>query len=95
MLRELLESNNEKFRIAKSRMEDRESVATELDEARLLPLLHLNPCVQIGPTHVLLAAGKTGQPSVDWCEDHKVSHSSTSLKDPSRRRPSGAMSLDV
>lgn len=42
MLRELLESNNEKFRIAKSRMEDRESVATELDEAELPPILHLN-----------------------------------------------------
>ena len=24
------------------------------------------------PTHVLNAAGLTGRPNVDWCEDHKV-----------------------
>ena len=27
---------------------------------------------QIKPTHVLNAAGLTGRPNVDWCEDHKV-----------------------
>lgn len=26
---------------------------------------------RIKPTHVLLAAGLTGRPNVDWCEDHK------------------------
>lgn len=26
----------------------------------------------ICPTHVLIAAGKTGRPNVDWCEDHKT-----------------------
>lgn len=29
-------------------------------------------CVQVKPTHVLNAAGLTGRPNVDWCEDHKV-----------------------
>ncbi len=28
--------------------------------------------LQVKPTHVLNAAGLTGRPNVDWCEDHKV-----------------------
>ncbi len=28
--------------------------------------------VQVKPSHVLNAAGLTGRPNVDWCEDHKV-----------------------
>lgn len=39
-------------------MEDREAVMTELDKYK--------------PSHVLNAAGSTGRPNVDWCEDHKV-----------------------
>ncbi|KAI5844560.1 hypothetical protein DFP73DRAFT_549727 [Morchella snyderi] len=39
------------------RMEDRESVLKTLDELK--------------PTHVLNAAGCTGRPNVDWCEDNK------------------------
>ena len=39
------------------RIEDREEVAKELDE--------------IMPSHVLMAAGITGRPNIDWCEDHK------------------------
>lgn len=42
---------------ANSRMEDREAVAKELDEYK--------------PTHVLNAAGITGRPNIDWCEDNK------------------------
>lgn len=38
-------------------MQNREAVAKELDE--------------IKPTHVLNAAGITGRPNIDWCEDHK------------------------
>ncbi len=34
----------------------------------MTPVLHL----QVKPTHVLNAAGLTGRPNVDWCEDHKV-----------------------
>lgn len=43
--------------VAESRMENREAVAKELDE--------------IKPTHVLNAAGITGRPNIDWCEDNK------------------------
>ena len=28
--------------------------------------------LQVKPTHILNAAGLTGRPNVDWCEDHKV-----------------------
>jgi len=43
--------------IAESRIQNREAVAKELDE--------------IKPTHVLNAAGITGRPNIDWCEDNK------------------------
>ena len=38
-------------------MQDREKVLAELERVK--------------PTHVLNAAGSTGRPNVDWCEDHK------------------------
>jgi 3,5-epimerase/4-reductase len=44
--------------LAENRMQNREAVAAELDE--------------IKPTHVLNAAGVTGRPNVDWCEDNKA-----------------------
>lgn len=40
-----------------SRTQNRESLAAELDKYK--------------PTHVLNAAGVTGRPNVDWCEDHR------------------------
>jgi len=43
--------------LGNARIENRESLAKELDE--------------IKPTHVLMAAGITGRPNIDWCEDHK------------------------
>jgi len=43
--------------IAETRIEDRNLVEAELDKVK--------------PTHVLMAAGLTGRPTVDWCEDHK------------------------
>ena len=42
---------------AQSRLENRESVEAEILAAK--------------PDFVLNAAGKTGRPNVDWCEDHK------------------------
>jgi len=39
------------------RIENREQVAAELDAVQ--------------PSHVLMAAGITGRPNIDWCEDHK------------------------
>jgi 3,5-epimerase/4-reductase len=41
---------------AEARIENRESVAKELDEVK--------------PSHVLMSAGITGRPNIDWCEDH-------------------------
>jgi 3,5-epimerase/4-reductase len=42
---------------ADSRIENRTEVAAELD--------------RIQPSHVLMSAGITGRPNIDWCEDHK------------------------
>lgn len=54
---ELLQNQDAHFNVARARMEDREHVQKELDDCK--------------PTHVLLAAGVTGSPTVDWCEDNK------------------------
>lgn len=43
--------------LAESRIENREEVSKELDEVK--------------PSHVLMSAGVTGRPNIDWCEDHK------------------------
>lgn len=43
--------------LGNARIENREALEKELDE--------------IKPTHVLMAAGITGRPNIDWCEDHK------------------------
>jgi 3,5-epimerase/4-reductase len=42
---------------AESRIEQRETVDKELEEFK--------------PTHVLMSAGITGRPNIDWCEDNK------------------------
>lgn len=56
-LKQLLEAQGKEVFTTTVRMENRESVVTELDRIR--------------PTHVLNAAGCTGRPNVDWCEDNK------------------------
>jgi 3,5-epimerase/4-reductase len=38
-------------------MQNREAVIAEVERVK--------------PTHILNAAGSTGRPNVDWCEDHK------------------------
>eukprot|EP00588_Corethron_pennatum_P010353 CAMPEP_0194279532 /NCGR_PEP_ID=MMETSP0169-20130528/13983_1 /TAXON_ID=218684 /ORGANISM="Corethron pennatum, Strain L29A3" /LENGTH=316 /DNA_ID=CAMNT_0039023967 /DNA_START=14 /DNA_END=964 /DNA_ORIENTATION=+ len=43
--------------VSKNRMENRSAIEAELDEVK--------------PTHVLLAAGITGRPNIDWCETNK------------------------
>lgn len=43
--------------LGEARCENRETLAKELDEVK--------------PTHVLMAAGITGRPNIDWCEDNK------------------------
>ncbi len=54
---EMLTAQGKTFHISDARTENRESLAAELDKFK--------------PTHVINAAGVTGRPNVDWCEDHK------------------------
>jgi hypothetical protein len=58
MLVELLRQQGKTFHLAESRTYNRESVLAEIEKYK--------------PTHILNAAGVTGRPNVDWCEDHKV-----------------------
>jgi len=57
MLTDLLKEQKKTFHLAESRTYDREAVIAEIEKYK--------------PTHVLNAAGVTGRPNVDWCEDHK------------------------
>jgi 3,5-epimerase/4-reductase len=54
---ELLKSQGKEVYSTTVRMQDREAVIAEIEK--------------IKPTHILNAAGSTGRPNVDWCEDHK------------------------
>ncbi|RCI07987.1 hypothetical protein L249_7833 [Ophiocordyceps polyrhachis-furcata BCC 54312] len=56
-LRVLLEAQAKDVFTTTVRMEDREAVMQEL--------------ARVTPTHVINAAGCTGRPNVDWCEDNK------------------------
>ncbi|KAL7908835.1 hypothetical protein GGI35DRAFT_480426 [Trichoderma velutinum] len=56
-LKRLLEEHGKEVHTTTIRMENREAVLSELFLVR--------------PTHVLNAAGCTGRPNVDWCEDNK------------------------
>lgn len=57
MMCELMDKQDISYCFMKSRMENTQDVAKELDEVR--------------PKRVICAAGLTGRPNVDWCEDHK------------------------
>ncbi|KAF4345746.1 dTDP-glucose 4 6-dehydratase [Fusarium beomiforme] len=57
LLKELLQHQGKQVFTTTVRMEDWENVVKELEA--------------IKPTHVLNAAGCTGRPNVDWCEDNK------------------------
>jgi 3,5-epimerase/4-reductase len=58
LLGDLLKEQGVDYEYASARLEDRAAVAADIDRAK--------------PTHVLNAAGLTGRPNVDWCEDHKI-----------------------
>lgn len=53
----LLKEHGAEVILASARCENRADVAKELDEVK--------------PSHVFMAAGITGRPNIDWCEDHK------------------------
>lgn len=57
-LSELLTEQGKTFKFAESRTYDREALIAEIAEYK--------------PTHILNAAGVTGRPNVDWCEDHRI-----------------------
>jgi len=59
LMQKLIEKEYPDVKVVPSsaRIENREDVAKELDE--------------IQPSHALMAAGITGRPNIDWCEDHK------------------------
>lgn len=56
-LQTLLTAQGKTFFLADARTQNRESVEAEIEKYK--------------PTHVLNAAGVTGRPNVDWCEDNK------------------------
>ncbi|KAF5253912.1 hypothetical protein FANTH_1237 [Fusarium anthophilum] len=58
LLKDLLLRQGKEVYTTTIRMEDRDSVAKALEVFK--------------PTHVLNAAGCTGRPNVDWCEDNKA-----------------------
>lgn len=55
---ELLTQQGKTFYLAESRTYNREAVLLEIEK--------------YNPTHILNAAGVTGRPNVDWCEDHRL-----------------------
>lgn len=55
---ELLTAQGKTFVVAESRTYNREAVVAEV--------------LRVKPTHILNAAGVTGRPNVDWCEDHRA-----------------------
>jgi len=57
LMADLVEKAGIELFLADARIEEREKVAEELDAVK--------------PTHVLMSAGITGRPNIDWCEDHK------------------------
>lgn len=57
LMAELVKKEGIELFLGEARIENRESVAKELDD--------------IQPTHVLMSAGITGRPNIDWCEDNK------------------------
>lgn len=54
---ELLTAQGKTFYLSDTRTQMRETVIAEIEKYK--------------PTHILNAAGVTGRPNVDWCEDHR------------------------
>ena len=90
---ELLRQQGARFEFASARLEDRAGVVADIERVSPLRAIKAAvskifdqkqiastcPCLaQVRPTHVLNAAGLTGRPNVDWCEDHKVRYRASS-----------------
>ena len=61
----LLQEQKQSVYAAKSRMENREAVESEIKEVQ--------------PDYIINCAGVTGTPNVDWCEDHSKKRSAPTL----------------
>lgn len=57
ILQELIKEQGDEVILGEARLENREHVIREIEEAK--------------PTRVLNAAGVTGRPNVDWCESNR------------------------
>jgi len=57
-LGKLLTEQGHKWTYGRARLEDRKAVIDDIKRSKC--------------THILCAAGVTGRPNVDWCEDHKT-----------------------
>lgn len=55
---DILKEQGAHWEYANCRLEDRSAIIAEIERVK--------------PTHVLNAAGLTGRPNVDWCEEHKI-----------------------
>ncbi|KAK9867293.1 hypothetical protein WJX84_002945 [Apatococcus fuscideae] len=58
LIGDMLKQQGARFEYANARLEDRTGIIADFERVK--------------PTHVLNAAGLTGRPNVDWCEDHKL-----------------------
>lgn len=58
LLYQELTAQNVPVRFSEARLTDRAKIAQEIRDFR--------------PSHVLNAAGVTGRPNIDWCEDHRL-----------------------
>ncbi|BCS10687.1 hypothetical protein ALUC_40027A [Aspergillus luchuensis] len=56
-IQDAIRGGNDELVVSQARIENREEVLSELARVR--------------PSHVINAAGKRGDPNVDWCESHK------------------------
>ena len=87
LLGDLLRQQGARLEFATARLEDRAGVVADVERVRpwrskrQFQIYYMIRgmgatarlwCTQVRPTHVLNAAGLTGRPNVDWCEDHKV-----------------------
>jgi len=54
----LLTEQGHEWSYGSARLEDRRAVIDDIERMKC--------------THIINAAGVTGRPNVDWCEDHKI-----------------------
>jgi hypothetical protein len=104
MIGDCLRARNIDFEYGQARLEYASNVAKEIDSVNFLKRRAVEIpngvaststthktrcCFQVKPTHVINAAGLTGRPNVDWCEDHKVRAQCVELNRATEKRGKG------